>query len=442
MKTRLINSLPVIIISMIFAACNPAPPTLDAPYKPDDKKDTTTELPGNSGNSDSTDGTDSGDKPVVTPPVNKTIDPDALPQAIELYNRLAALSLSGQGLLFGHQYDNVNSKSGSKDFDQVMGISDTYKAVGDYPALFGFNFDSGIDKIYKAVVNAAKMGGVITIHNPMNQYKDVVDASLKAGSYATDRVKFMLDETSVQHKMLTNRLDSIALFADSAKIDGKQIPIIFRPWHENTGGSQWWGTKTSGGPGCSDDEYVALWQFTVHYLRDVKHVHSLLYAYAPSRPSEHASQDLDEGDGGGSGYGFRNPGWEWFDIAGFDCYVKLPYNKGSFTEIYLASAQATVDYARAHDKIPASTEFGYKGGLQGNSKDGTPPAPANWFTQEFLGPLKADPYASQLVYALTWTNTTGGWWVPTPPGDVWLSDFVAFFNDPHMMFLQKWKNYK
>mmetsp|Transcript_118694 Transcript_118694/g.177423 ORF Transcript_118694/g.177423 Transcript_118694/m.177423 type:complete len:108 (-) Transcript_118694:368-691(-) len=57
------------------------------------------------------------------------------------------------------------------------------------------------------------------------------------------------------------------------------IPIIFRPFHENTGGWFWFGSTN-----CSPDEFKAAWNYTFKYLTEELNVHNLLFAYSPSKP--------------------------------------------------------------------------------------------------------------------------------------------------------------
>jgi mannan endo-1,4-beta-mannosidase len=74
-----------------------------------------------------------------------------------------------------------------------------------------------------------------------------------------------------------------------------------------TGGWFWWGV-----PHTRDDEFARLWRFTVQYLRDVKGLHHLLYAYAPNA----------SGPTGVDTYLAGYPGDEWVDVLGYDRYLE------------------------------------------------------------------------------------------------------------------------
>ena len=59
--------------------------------------------------------------------------------------------------------------------------------------------------------------------------------------------------------------------------------------------------------GTDGADYALLWQYTVHYLRDVRGVHNALYVYAPNAPFSSARDYLD-----------RYPGDAYADVFGFD----------------------------------------------------------------------------------------------------------------------------
>ena len=76
------------------------------------------------------------------------------------------------------------------------------------------------------------------------------------------------------HKKYVSWLDKAAIFFLSLKDkNGKNIPILFRPFHELTGGWFWWGKGN-----CTPEEFKTAWKFTFDYLQK-KGVHNLIYVY-------------------------------------------------------------------------------------------------------------------------------------------------------------------
>jgi len=216
-----------------------------------------------------------------------------------------------------------------------------------------------------------------------------------------------------KHEVYKQQLDHIAGYFNNLKDDmGRHIPIIFRPFHENTGSWFWWGAKH-----CTPDEYKALWRFTVEYLRDVKQVHNLLWAYSPSKPTQQSE-----------GYLVRYPGDVWVDIIGADHY--RPLNKDSWPEALLLDARLLVRLAEKRGKVAAITEAGISKGLANANSDDV-------FTQKILEPIKNDPVAKHLAYFMTWRNqnrnSNDKYWIPVE-GDSLLPDFIKFHADPFMLF--------
>ena len=192
------------------------------------------------------------------------------------------LKNSGKGdLRFGQQHatdENISSSASQ---------GDVYEMTGKYPAVFGW--DAGL-----ALRGAEKPGsGADKNANAKALAQNITDADSK-GAIVTLSAhwcnpgtgKDFNDTTAVASELLpggkysgtfNKELDAIAATAQQAKrSDGTLIPIIFRPLHENNGSWFWWGATHA-----SASEYKELYRYIVDYLRDVKDVHNLLYAYSP-----------------------------------------------------------------------------------------------------------------------------------------------------------------
>ncbi|MCP4629765.1 MAG: hypothetical protein GY850_40600 [bacterium] len=172
----------------------------------------------------------------------------------------------------------------------------------------------------------------------------------------------------------------------------------------------------TGGPfsdkSCTPREFIELWQFTVKYLRDTKNVHNLLYAYSPSQTGIRDKRNYLTN---------RFPGEEYMDIIGIDHY----YHEDPQTLI--SQLRIVVTLAEEKNKIPALTETGVAQGL-GRTDIGS------WFTMAFLEPIKRDPVARRVAYALFWRNArTEHFWVPYP-GHRNATDFKKLYDDPFTVF--------
>ncbi len=297
----------------------------------------------------------------------------ATAETIQLYRSL--YNVLSKGIMFGHQ-DDLAYGVGWK---YEAGRSDIKDVTGDYPAVYGWelgrieldqteNLDGvPFDKMKQFIREGYKRGGVITISWHLNNPLTGNTAWQPAPGSVTSILP-----GGEKHALYQQWLDKVAVFFNSLTGDkGEYIPVIFRPFHELNGNWFWWGRAH-----CTPGELKKLYQFTVSYLRDVKQIHHLLYAYNTDRFTSREE------------YLERYPGNEWVDITGFDIYQRGKDNAGFIKDIsrMLTDLEAI---AREHQKIPALTEFGY----------GTVPD-ATWWTGTFLKGLAGH----KISYALAWRN--------------------------------------
>lgn len=222
----------------------------------------------------------------------KVSDPEATPEAKVLFERLQ--KLQKRGIMFGHQDDLITGSTWRAE----KGRSDTREAVGDYPAVVGFELGEielggphSLDSNFFAdIADRAKwfyaQDGVITVSwhcvNPISIQWPGIKQPNGAGSAWDVAFLSPRGENAVSsvlpggknHAMFTSWLDRLAAFFNTWRTeDGKLIPFLFRPYHEHSGSFFWWGRKR-----CYDEEYAELFRFTVDYLRG-KGLHNILYMY-------------------------------------------------------------------------------------------------------------------------------------------------------------------
>ena len=326
------------------------------------------------------------------------VDTQATAQTRALFFNLRRVSC--EQVLFGHQHTTAYGVGWENEDNR----SDVKDVTGSFPAVYGWdcNHQAG-DHDNKLIVEAFERGGINTMswHMP----------NLVTGGSAWDNASGTVAELlpgGRHHRLLLEQLDGFARYVSALHdAHGRLVPVIFRPWHEHTGGWFWWGSKS-----CTPEEYVALWRFTVEYLRDKKNVHNLLWAYSPSHVGITDEQEYETN---------RFPGYDYIDILGVDVYTN------DDTEQMVKLCAVVSRLAEKHGKVAALTEFGYKEGLNNCQRN-------DWYTSCFLRPLKRDRYAGGIAYALTWRNaSTNHFWVPYP-GHPAAADFKKFFDDPMTVF--------
>lgn len=341
---------------------------------------------------------------------NLPADKQATPETIHLYRNLK--KSMQQGIMFGHQDDYAYGVNWKYEPNR----SDVKEVTGDYPAVLGceigrielgWNKDlDGVpfDSTRHYIQQAYARGSVITISWHLNN----PFTGKTAWDPAPGTVKAILPGGE-KNAVFTSWLDKVAAFMQSLKGEKDEyIPVIFRPFHELNGNWFWWGKNH-----CTPDELKNLYQFTEHYLRDVKGVHSLLYAFNTDRFATKAE------------YLERYPGDDWVDVIGFDIYQQYAVKTNDAFIADLDKSLTTLEViAKEHNKIPALTEFGYN-----TVSDST------WWTNVLWQGLKNH----KIAYVLAWRNAGDKgngeteYWVPYP-GQQSAGDFVKFYQLPRTLF--------
>ncbi|MDP4181944.1 MAG: glycosyl hydrolase [Bacillota bacterium] len=359
-----------------------------------------------------------------------TVDSSLTKETASLFAALRGIG--GKNLLFGHQDTTTCgiTTGGSKDGTQ----SDVKNDVGAFPAVYGwdtliiegkeppgntsYSAEKNIELLSDVVKKAYARGGVITLSSHMPNFVNGGDFYQTSGNVVTN----ILPGGS-KNAEFNKFLDNIATFANNIKDDnGNLIPIIYRPFHENTGSWFWWGADF-----CTEDQYIKLYRYTVEYLRDVKGVHNFLYAYSPSGDFN------TEAD-----YLVRYPGDDYVDVLGFDQYDSSgsPTSEKNWMKSIVTRAELVSQMADKRGKIPTITETGITAGIKKDNNVNT-----KWFT-DLLNALKDSSAAgkNKCAYILVWANfDLNQFWVPymhhsTLGNNELLQDFVDFYNDDFSVF--------
>ncbi|TDQ06343.1 glycoside hydrolase family 26 protein [Pedobacter metabolipauper] len=348
-------------------------------------------------------------------------DKNATEETAALFFNLKKIAKTN--VLFGHQDDTKRGVTSvaaqwanEQQFAGVLTTQSDVKAVtGSYPAVYGFdfihiaNFSAGAWYDYERAIaktltiEAYNRGGVITYcwhyFNPVNQ------GAFYFADNPVQAVSQVLPGGAANETYKTS-LKTIADYAKSLiGADGKLVPVIFRPFHEMDGSWFWWGAGHA-----STADYIALYKYTVSYLRDELQVRNFLYAWSPDRNFASEAQYLN-----------YYPGDAYVDLVGTDNYEDM--KAGVATTVATGKYRIVSDYAKTHNKVAALTETGQ----QNLTK-------SDWYTQQLLKSLKNQNI--EFAYALVWANTTGAFWTPYE-GHPAENDFINFKNDGYVLFSDK-----
>lgn len=238
----------------------------------------------------------------------------------------------GKAIISGQYAD---AGCGSTEFMAIK------KASGKLPAMLGLDLidyspsrvSHGTNsKAAEHAISFDKLGGIVTFcwhwNAPDEYLVETEENPWWSGFYTKgtniDLGKIMSGEDQEGYELLLSDIEMIA--KQLKRLQDLDIPIIWRPLHEASGGWFWWGAS-------GKEAYIKLWKLLYQQLTEVYDIHNLIWVWN--------GQNID-----------WYPGDEYVDIIGQDIYPG--------ERIYTSQASKffeTVEYTKQH-KIIAMTENG------------------------------------------------------------------------------------
>ena len=369
-------------------------------------------------------------------------DADAGASATALYAYLMALRESDQ-VLFGHENDINKMVSSTATEGDVREITGSVSGLYGIDSLALTGAELGIadanDALEQAIAyskQAAGQGAIITLSTHMPNFTNEKIKVNADGSYDFTACDFSeAKDTSnncaeqilpggAYNDRFTAYLDIIAEYADALQQDN--IPVLFRPYHENTGSWFWWGSSTS------VETYKSLWRYTQEYLQS-KGVHNLIYVYSPNGPISGAEEYLT-----------RYPGDEYVDVLAFDYYDDYSTYPAAFDDSFFKNLKTTCqvvsNLAAEKGKVAAISETGVRAmkkdgsDYEGLLVTGNPIVGHNWYQQ--VSDIAAE---CDMPYWLVWANFGDtNFYVPYKYNDTYgqelINEFIAFYNSENSIF--------
>lgn len=312
--------------------------------------------------------------------------------------------------MFGHHDDTVygHEWTATRGEAKNEGRSDIQEVTGYYPAVMSWdlggmelespdNLDGVPFEMIRRQAQAQNARGGVNVfswhpRNPVNG----------ADSWNVERkdiVNKIRTDAEVNKKYQANVRRLAQYLKSMTDENGKPFGVVFRPWHEMTGGWFWWGL-----PNCNPEDYKYLWT-EMRRIFDEEKVDNIVWSYSPDRVNSEEQ------------YLAAYPGDDYVDVLGCDVYDfqgqgdEQAYQKDANTSLFVMT-----NLARKHDKIPAFTETGLEGVTN-----------PNWYTSQLLPLLKK----YRVAYVVVWRNAEDNkkhYYAPYP-GHPATEDFKAFVND-------------
>ena len=369
-------------------------------------------------------------------------DANAGTSATALYAYLMALRENDQ-VLFGHENDINKMVSSTAKEGDVKDITGSISGVYGIDSLALTGAELGISDAKEALDQAvaysrqaAGQGAIITLSTHMPNFTNEKITVNTDGSYNFTACDFSeAKDTSnncaeqilpggAYNDRFTAYLDIIAEYANALQKDN--IPVLFRPYHENTGSWFWWGSSTG------VETYKSLWRYTQEYLQS-KGVHNMIYVYSPNGPVTGAEEYLT-----------RYPGDEYVDVLAFDYYDDYSTYPATFDDSFFKNLETTCQVvsglAAEKGKVAAISETGVRAmkkdgsDYEGLLVSGNPIVGHNWYQEVSNIAAKCD-----MPYWLVWANFSDtNFYVPYKYNDTYgqelINEFIAFYNSNNSIF--------
>lgn len=245
--------------------------------------------------------------------------PDPSKEAQKVYDYL--LSIEGKNVLSGQQIYNSNTQE----------IDTVYNAVGKYPAVLGIDLiDFSPSRVEHGtnggrVIQVAKEyweeGGIITCcwhwNAPAGLYNKNEQGKRWYEGFRTEASNFdfaaaLKNPESENYKLILRDIDAIA--KQLKLLQKANVPVLWRPLHEASGGWFWWGSKGS-------KNYIELYKLIYDRLVNCHHLNNLIWVWNGQDPQWY-------------------PGDEYVDIISYDYYPQS-YRHTAATDLLAKIQSAT-----------------------------------------------------------------------------------------------------
>ena len=261
-------------------------------------------------------------------PAKNPVSKNASEKTKALYSYL--LSLRGKAILSGQQF------STTQELDAIESVT------GKLPAILGLDMmdysPSRVERgakgnIIRRAKAYVKSGGIITCCWHWNAPDQLIDEDRPEmrwyDGFRTKATKFdfskaIKDKNSREYQLIIRDIDAIALQLQA--LQEADIPVLWRPLHEASGGWFWWGSKGA-------ENYKELYKILFDRLENYHKLNNLIWVWNGQNPKWY-------------------PGDEYVDVVSYDTYPGKREYKTFHTELQ------TVQTASCLPKLCALSENG------------------------------------------------------------------------------------
>lgn len=227
-------------------------------------------------------------------PVNPSSNKEAQKLLSFLYTISGKYTLSGQ-----HNYAHELNKSS----DYVKELT------GKYPAVWGSDF--GNKRARKDMINMAvrkyEEGNIITLMYHQGAPVKSIPDSVNPVRYVMKQNEWndLIQPGTEINKLWLDDIDSVAVYLKILR--DKNIPVLWRPYHEMNGTWFWWCDKKG------DNGIKKLWKMMYERFVNYHHLNNLLWVWNANAPRDWKDDEA-------YAYSLYFPGLRYVDILATDIY--------------------------------------------------------------------------------------------------------------------------
>ena len=215
------------------------------------------------------------------------VSPDALPEVATLLEFMGGLRgkyiLSGQQEFPGWPDVIEIGQASDPDFKRVLDVTGKMPAVRGFDFLF-YTYSAGGRATQRSTERAItwwQQGGIVTfachmfmdIGSPAGNPKFYTPAAGGSGGGTTFDISRAVIDGTPEHTEMLQKFDIVA--EELKKLRDARVPVLWRPFHECSGGWFWWGAKGAA-------PFKAAYRLMFERFTQVHGLNNLIWVYNPT----------------------------------------------------------------------------------------------------------------------------------------------------------------
>lgn len=230
------------------------------------------------------------------------VNPQATPEAKALLEHLYQSVDQGK-IISGLHHNQLQLPAYWRDLDRIE------EASGKEPLIWGGDLAWDARQVVEIATREYRRGHIITlmwhVNRPFDRTPRVDFKQQTQGDFTDAQWKELVTPGTKMHKMWLEQVDSISQYLKI--LQERNIPVLWRPYHEMNGEWFWWGYRTG------DEGFPALWKMMYDRMVNYHHLDNLLWVWNANGPRDIPGDTAKD-------YASFYPGNDYVDVLATDVY--------------------------------------------------------------------------------------------------------------------------